>query len=92
MVEVGSTRDVVDNPLHPYTRALLASVPEPDLNAPLDFAALEAGRASEPDLWPEPFRIVDGVRPVLVEMEKGHFVCAPGLVGDGTPLSMEAAQ
>ena len=92
VVEVGSTRNVIGNPLHPYTRALLASVPEPDLNAPLDFAALEAGRASEPDLWPEPFRIVDGVRPVLVEMETDHFVCAPGLVGDGAPASMEAAQ
>ncbi|WP_186389949.1 ABC transporter ATP-binding protein [Stappia sp. TSB10P1A] len=92
VVEIGSTRDVVENPLHPYTRALLASVPEPDLNAPLDFAALEAGRASEPDLWPEPYRLVDGVRPALVEVESGHFVCAPGLAGNSGSLPMEAAQ
>jgi hypothetical protein len=27
-----------------------------------------------------------------VEMEKDHFVCAPGLAGDGASASMEAAQ
>ena len=30
VVEVGSTRDLFDKPLHPYTEALLASVPQPD--------------------------------------------------------------
>ena len=30
--------------MHPYTQALLAAVPEPDLDRPLDFAALMAGR------------------------------------------------
>ncbi len=30
MVELGSTRDVIDRPLHPYTEALLASVPLTD--------------------------------------------------------------
>ncbi|WP_428696203.1 dipeptide ABC transporter ATP-binding protein [Stappia sp.] len=92
VVEVGATRDVVENPLHPYTQALLASVPEPDLNAPLDFAALDAGRASEPAEWPDPYRVVDGVRPVLVEMAPGHFVCAPGLAPASPAASMEAAQ
>nr|WP_208999990.1 ABC transporter ATP-binding protein [Roseibium hamelinense] len=79
LVEVGETREVVSNPLHPYTRALLSAVPEPDLNTPLDFAALDANRASEPGEWPEPFRVVDGIEPVLIEMEPNHFVCAPGM-------------
>ncbi len=40
MVELGDTRDVIDRPLHPYTEALLASVPLTDpgrerLKAPL---------------------------------------------------------
>lgn len=30
LVEVGTTEEVFQNPLHPYTRALLASVPVPD--------------------------------------------------------------
>lgn len=79
VVEVGETREIVSNPLHPYTKALLSAVPEPDLNAPLDFSALDANRASDPASWPEPFRLETGTPPVLVEMEPDHFVCAPGL-------------
>nr|WP_244327868.1 ABC transporter ATP-binding protein [Roseibium sp. RKSG952] len=79
VVEVGETREVVANPLHPYTKALLSAVPEPDLNAPLDFEALDANRASDPGAWPDPFRLTDDLAPALVEMEPNHFVCAPGL-------------
>jgi oligopeptide/dipeptide ABC transporter ATP-binding protein len=30
VVELGDARDVIDRPLHPYTKALLAAVPDPD--------------------------------------------------------------
>ncbi|MEP4463207.1 ABC transporter ATP-binding protein [Roseibium sp.] len=79
VVEIGETREIVSNPLHPYTKALLSAVPEPDLETPLDFDALGENRASDPSQWPEPFRVVDGVEPTLVEFEKDHFVCAPGV-------------
>ncbi len=78
VVEVGETAEIVSNPLHPYTKALLSAVPEPDLNAPLDFSALGEQRASDPSAWPEPFRLTDGMMPSLFELEKDHFVCVPG--------------
>jgi peptide/nickel transport system ATP-binding protein len=46
--------------VHPYTKALLAAVPEPDLAQPLDFSALMAGKSSEPTAWPAPFTLGDG--------------------------------
>jgi oligopeptide transport system ATP-binding protein len=30
MMEVGETEEIFDNPLHPYTRALLSAIPHPD--------------------------------------------------------------
>ncbi|HTP54400.1 MAG TPA: ABC transporter ATP-binding protein [Thermoplasmata archaeon] len=30
LLEVGATRDVLEHPVHPYTKALLAAVPQPD--------------------------------------------------------------
>ncbi|ORE95761.1 Oligopeptide ABC transporter permease/ATPase [Stappia sp. 22II-S9-Z10] len=77
LVELGPTRAVIDNPLHPYTQALLTAVPDANLDRPLDFARLSAGRASDPAAWPEPYRLEPGAVPVMVEPEPGHFVCAP---------------
>ena len=47
-------------PVHPYTQALLAAVPDPDLDRPLDFAQLRTDRFSDPAAWPEPYRLADG--------------------------------
>ncbi|MFL5338201.1 MAG: ATP-binding cassette domain-containing protein [Geminicoccaceae bacterium] len=73
MVELAPTDRLFDNPQHPYTKTLLAAVPEPDLHNPLDFAALASGRSSEPEQWPEPFTLVDGSGHFR-EVEPGHFV------------------
>jgi len=76
VVELAQTRQLFRNPLHPYTKALLAAVPEPKLETKLDLAALMAGRASDPAAWPEPFTIDADRHPDLIEAEPGHFVRA----------------
>ncbi|WP_342640113.1 ABC transporter ATP-binding protein [Rhodoligotrophos ferricapiens] len=59
---------------HPYTRALLAAVPEPDLDHPMDLAMLSNGAGSNPAAWPEPYRILADTQLRRVEIEPGHFV------------------
>ena len=56
VAEMSRTRELFDRPLHPYTRALLAAVPEPDIDRKLDLTALMEGRASDPCGRIAPFR------------------------------------
>ena len=74
LVELAPAAELFANPMHPYTRALLAAVPEPDLDRKLDFDALMLGKASDPAAWPEPYRIVPGLSPRLVDLGKNHLV------------------
>ncbi len=73
MVELAPTERLFANPQHPYTKALLAAVPEPDLDNPLDFKALATDRNSEPTQWPAPFTLTRGSGR-FSEVEPGHFV------------------
>ena len=76
LVEVAPRERLFREPIHPYTQALLTAVPEPDIDRPLDLAALMEGRASVPHLWPAPFT-VDGQTPVgLIDLGHGHYVRA----------------
>ena len=74
LVEVGRREQIFRNPQHPYTRALLAAVPYPDLSRPLDFELLESGRHNDPLLWELPFSPQRGYTLELVEIEPGHQV------------------
>jgi peptide/nickel transport system ATP-binding protein len=76
IVELAPARELFRNPVHPYTRALLAAVPEPDLSRKLDFKALMEGKASDPAAWPDEFRIVAGSRPSMQDIGRGHLVRA----------------
>ncbi len=76
LVEVAPYAELFRNPVHPYTKALLAAVPSPDLDRRLNFDALMEGRASDPKAWPNPFRL-DGTAPTsMIDLGEGHLVRA----------------
>ena len=76
IVELAAYDELFRNPVHPYTRALLAAVPDPDLDRKLDFAALMEGKASDPRAWPEPFRLDEGVSASMLDLGADHLVRA----------------
>ncbi|KTS25216.1 ABC transporter ATP-binding protein [Methylobacterium indicum] len=85
IVEEASKAALFKNPAHPYTRALLAAVPEPDLDHPLDLKLLMSDRFSDPASWPEPYRLTGGAAGTMTEIEPGHRVRVAG------PASRQAA-
>lgn len=61
------------NPRHPYTCALIAAQPEPDVNRPINLKLVAKG-AGKPSSWPEAFRFEGVAAPALTELEPGHKV------------------
>jgi len=73
IVEQAAPDTLFYNPQHPYTKALIAAQPEPDLNRPINLELVAKG-AGAPNLWPELFRFEGNAAPALRELEPGHKV------------------
>lgn len=64
MLEIGTSDDVYNNPIHPYTRSLLSAIPEPDPD-------IERQRVAE--IY-DPSAENDGQEREMREITPGHFV------------------
>lgn len=76
LVELAGREQLFENPVHPYTRNLLSSVPYPDLDRLLDFEKLKNEKAMDVASWGGAFVQSDrgGLKPI--EIDTGHFVLA----------------
>jgi peptide/nickel transport system ATP-binding protein len=83
LVETGSTGDIFDNPLHPYTKALFSAIPMPDPSVKLNRVILE-GDIPSPANPPKGCKfhtrckdcmgICKEQEPVAKDMGNGHVV------------------
>ena len=73
VVEQAPAETLFYDPRHPYTKALIAAQPEPDVNRPIDLATVARG-AGAPSEWPEAFRFGEDDFPALTQMSPGHKV------------------
>lgn len=79
MVEIGTSDEVYNHPLHDYTRSLLSSIPEPDP---------EIEKAREPIIY-DPTREMDGKERHMIEVAPEHFVWA---TEEEVPMYQERAR
>ena len=73
IVEQAPPDTLFHNPKHPYTQALIAAQPTPDIDRPINLNLVALG-AGSPESWDEAFRFTDTVIPSLAEVEPGHKV------------------
>jgi peptide/nickel transport system ATP-binding protein len=78
IVEMAPREVIMRNPVHPYTRNLLAAVPYPDLDRQLDFAAAGRTSAAASEGWAAAFRFGERREQAMepLDLGGGHFVLA----------------
>lgn len=76
LVELAPRELLFKAPQHPYTKALLDSVPFPDPSHPLDFEAVRNTAMTNPASWPAPYDVTDATDASLIDIGGGHFVRA----------------
>jgi peptide/nickel transport system ATP-binding protein len=83
IVEMGKVEDVIDNPCHPYSRALISAVPSPNPDEKMDELKIKGDISSSMFLRQGcrfeprcPFSSEACLKeePELTEIKKGHFV------------------
>lgn len=80
IVELAPRETLMRNPVHPYTKSLLAAVPFPDLDRPLDFSTIAKISASGKIDWGRQFRDSDEGGLITADLGGGHLVLANGNV------------
>lgn len=80
IVELAPREALMRSPVHPYTKSLLAAVPFPDLDRPLDFSTIAKISATGKFDWGQQFRQSDGGDLITADLGGGHLVLANGNV------------
>ena len=80
IVELAPRETLMRHPVHPYTKSLLAAVPFPDLDRPLDFSTIAKISATGKFDWGRQFRESDDGGLVTADLGGGHLVLANGNV------------
>ncbi|RFB82230.1 ABC transporter ATP-binding protein [Rhizobium leguminosarum bv. trifolii] len=78
IVEIAPREIILRDPVHPYTKSLLAAVPFPDLDRPLDFKALRENGAADKQNWGVTFTAEhdDASELAYADLGDGHLVRA----------------
>ncbi|EZQ04880.1 peptide ABC transporter ATPase [Candidatus Acidianus copahuensis] len=80
VVEYGTTQQIIEKPLHPYTQALISAIPIPEPNHETEIKLVETNEPVPPKgcpLYPRcPFRknVCLDNEPKMTEVEPGHYV------------------